>query len=338
MIGVFLTGFRNRPKKVYKKKEKVKTTDYIMNISSQLENWLLEGDPSIRWQVHRDLLFSKKSVIEGERRKTEEEGWCKQLLMHQDKNGLFGGGLYSPKWISTTYTMLLLKDLGLMPKNIQAKISCKILLDKGFYKDGGINYFLSMNCSETCVSGIILSILSYFKIDDDRIDQIAKYLLNEQMKDGGWNCQKYRGATHSSFNTTINVLEGLREYEKAFSGNKKAVIESQNRGREFLLQHKLYKSHRTGEIIDNKMTLFSFPARWNYDILRCLDYFQECRFEKDERMNDAIEILKKRRGKEGTWKLQNKHIGKVFFDLEEQGKPSRMNTLRSLRILKWWEK
>jgi hypothetical protein len=307
-----------------------------MQISETIINWLLEGDPSVRWQVYRDLLNSKKSIIENERTLTEKEGWCKKLLSYQDKNGIFGGGLYSPKWISTTYTMLLLSDLGLVPANEKATKSCGILLEKGFYKDNGINFFDSWKYSETCVTGIIFKILSYFKYQDDRIEKIAGHLVSQQMKDGGWNCCSYKGATHSSFHTTLIVLEGLGEFEKSYEGTSE-ITKARKKGIEFLLQHKLFKSHRTGIIVDNKMTMFSFPTRWRYDILRCLDYFQKYKVAKDERMNDAIEILIKKMGKDGKWKLQNKHTGKVYFDLEPTGKSSRINTLRALRVLKWWE-
>jgi hypothetical protein len=309
-----------------------------MTITKSIIKWLLEGDPSIRLQVHRDLLFSTKNIIEKERAKTEQEGWCKKILNHQTKNGLFGGGLYTPKWISTTYSMLLLKDLGLPSENKQALKSCELLLEKGFYNDGGINYFNAMKCSETCVTGIILGILSYFRFQDERVDKLAEYLINQQMMDGGWNCRRYRGSTHSSFHTTINVLEGLREYEKSYKNNVKKIIDIQRKGIEFLLQHKLFKSHRSGKTVDYKMTLFSFPTRWRYDILRCLSYFQECNIEKDERMNDAINILLKKQGQDGKWKMQNKHKGRVYFDLESVGKPSRINTLRALIVLQWWEK
>lgn len=298
-------------------------------------NWLLKGDPAIRWQIHKNLLSSSERKILSERKMVEKEGWGKKLLSYQTTDGLWGGGLYSPKWKSTTYTMLLLRNLGLPQKNIQAKKACDILLNKGFYKDGGINYFRSMNCSETCVTGIILSILSYFNYKDDRLHALTGHLLNHQMPDGGWNCQWYKGATHSSFHTTINVLEGLREYEKLFPNNS-MTSELQNRGKEFLLAHRLFKSHRTGKIVNSKITMFSFPTHWYYDVLRALDYFRETESKRDERMQDAMELLLKRKNKNGTWNSQGKHSGRIYFELEKTGKPGRMNTLRALSILKWW--
>jgi hypothetical protein len=308
-----------------------------MIISESTIEWLLEGDPSVRWQTMRDLMSAKKSSINAERAKLETEGWCYQLLALQDPKGTWANALYSPKWISTTYTMLVLKDLGLPPQNPQGQKACKVLIDSGFAKDYGISFSPSWKRSETCITGMILSILAYFQYKDERIDKLVEHLLGQQMKDGGWNCQLWRGATHSSLHTTISVMEGLREYEKYYKKNLNQAKESQKKGIEFLLKHKLFRSHRTGEIINEKFTLFSFPPRWHYDILRALDYFQECKLEKDERMNESIEIVKKRQDKNGKWKLQNKHPAKVFFDLEKAGRSSRINTLRSLRILKWWE-
>ena len=206
-----------------------------------------------------------------------------------------------------------------------------------FRSDGGINYFSSFQYSETCVTGMVLSILSYFRFQDERIDKLVEHLLAQQMTDGGWNCESYKGATHSSFHTTISVLEGLREYEKQESRTKSQVISSQKRGREFLLIHSLFRSHTTSDVVDPRMTRFSFPPRWHYDIMRALDYFRECNAPLDDRMKDAIKIIRKKCRKDGCWVLQQRHSGKSFFEMEQPGKPSRWNTLRALRILRRYE-
>lgn len=299
--------------------------------------WLLEGDPSIRWQTLKDLIGETKNKIDLERQKVATHGWGAKLLSKQDATGMWGKGLYSPKWISTTYTLLLLRRLGLPPKNPQALKGCSLLIDKGFYHDGGIAFSSSWKKSETCVTGMVLSILAYFLYQDARVDKLVEHLLNQQMNDGGWNCQSYKGATHSSFHTTILVLEGLREYEKNNDKLISKIQQAQARGREFLLVHKLFRSHRTGKIVSPAMTRFSFPPRWHYDILRALDYFQEYNADRDERLTDAIKIVKKKCKKDGRWLLQNKHPGRTFFEMEKVGEPSRWNTLRSLRVLRWWE-
>lgn len=296
----------------------------------------MEGDPSIRWQTMRDLLDEEPAVIRRERARTVKEGWAARLLSFREPEGLFGGGLYGPKWISTTYTLLLLRRLGIPPDTDNVKISCRLLLDRGFFSDGGINYFRSMSCSETCVTGMILSILSYFRHHDERTEKLVGFLLREQMTDGGWNCQKFRGATHSSFHTTISVLEGMHYYQSRRDQQIPEIAASAKRAVEFLLRHRLYKSHRSGKTVDPRMTRLSFPPRWRYDIIRGLDYFREARVAYDSRMNDALEILLRKRRSDGTWFLQQRHSGRTFFEMEHTGQPSRWNTLRALRILKWF--
>ncbi|MCI0496180.1 hypothetical protein L0Z72_14330 [candidate division KSB1 bacterium] len=308
----------------------------LMEFQDATIKWLLDSDPAIRWQTMRDLIGSNQAEIAAECQKIAREGWGAKLLARQDESGKWGGGIYSPKWISTTYTMMLLRDFGLPPTNGQAQQACQLLFDCGFYRDGGINYFKSFKHSETCVTGMILSLLAYFHYPDDRIHTLADHLLDQQMPDGGWNCQSYNGATHSSFHTTISVLEGLRNYEKFQPQNIEKIQQAQQRAREFLLIHRLFKSHRTGHVVRADFTRFSFPPRWYYDILRALDYFRECQAEKDARLSDAIDIVLKRQTREGTWLLQNRHPGRTFFEMEQVGEPSRWNTLRALRILKWW--
>jgi hypothetical protein len=195
-----------------------------------------------------------------------------------------------------------------------------LLLDEGFYADGGINYFRSLKHSETCVTGMVLSILTYFNKQDERKAGLVEHLLDQQMADGGWNCQSYQGATHSSFHTTISVLEGLREYKKRRPDQY--LTDSQNRAVEFLLIHRLFRSHRTREVVDPRMPGFSFPPRWRYDIMRALDYFQERNLPLDPRIADAIGLLKKKRRPGGTWVLQNRYPGRACFELEQVGQPA----------------
>ena len=193
-----------------------------------------------------------------------------------------------------------------------------------------------MNFSETCINGMILSLLSYFRSPDDRLHSVANYLLGEQMADGGWNCRRLGGATHASFHTTISVLEGLREYCGCVAPVPDSVTAAIGRGLEFLLNHRLYKSHRTGTIVDSEMTRLHFPPRWHYDILRGLDFFRSVNAARDERMNDAVVLLESRQTASGRWPLNKPWSGRVHFELEAGGRPSRWNTLRALRVLKWW--
>ena len=246
-------------------------------------HWLLDGDPSIRWQILRDLLDADESAVERERRKISRDGWGARLLAKQNAAGTWArgrssDGLYSPKWISTTYTMLLLRDLGLPPNVRAVQRACKPLLDGGLQPDGGVSYGTWAKWTrrgETCVTGMVLSILSYFDYEDSRLKILANHLLEQQMPDGGWNCRRYQGATHSSMHTTISALEGLLLYELHCQSKVRELRAAQSRAREFLLLHRLFRSHRTGKVIKPEFTRFSFPPRWHYDILRALDYFQD---------------------------------------------------------------
>jgi hypothetical protein len=237
--------------------------------------------------------------------------------------------------------MLMLRDFGLPPGNRQAHKACKHLLEGGIQRDGGLNYGVWgkwTGRSETCITGMVLSILSYFHFDDPRLDTIAGHLLDQQMPDGGWNCRRPAGATHASVHTTISVLEGLRLYEQFRGGELKVLRDAQRLGREFLLVHRLFRSHRTGAIIKPVFIRFAFPPRWHYDILRALDHFQAVDAPRDPRLIDAIDIVKRSQPEDGRWPLQNSYKGKTYFELERLGAPSRWNTLRALRVLKWWKR
>ena len=299
--------------------------------------WLLAGDPAVRWQVQRDLLAAPANRVLKERKRVATQGWGARFLALQEPSGMWGGGIYSPKWISTTYTSLTLWRLGLPRNHPQTQEACKNLFEAGLWPDGGINFFKRYAHSETCVTGMVLSLLAYFRYPDPEVSRLVDHLLDQQMPDQGWNCQSFHGATHSSFHTTISVLEGLREFEKVNSYRQPEVAAAQQGGREFLLCHRLYKSDKTGQVVHPALTRFSFPPRWHYDVLRALDHFREAGAERDVRLEDAMALLRKKRRKDGCWPLQNKHSGRVFFDMEAVGKPSRINTLRALRVLRWWE-
>jgi hypothetical protein len=305
--------------------------------------WLLDGDPAIRWQTLRDLVGAPDRTVERERSRVARDGWGARLLAKQDPEGTWAGGLssdgglYHPKWTSTTYTMLMLRDLGLAANNQQARKACVHLLDRGLQRDGGINYGWRGR-SETCITGMVLSILSHFRTDDVRLTTLASHLLKAQMSDGGWNCRRPLGATHASMHTTISVLEGLHLLELHRSGEARALRAAQRRGREFLLAHRLFRSHRTGNIIKPEFTRFAFPPRWHYDILRALDYFQAVDAPRDPRLAEAMDIVRIRRREDARWSLEYSYKGKTYFALEPIGRPSRWNTLRALRVLKWWNR
>ena len=237
--------------------------------------------------------------------------------------------------------MLLLRDFGLPCGNPQAARACGLLLERGLQPDGGFSYGTWAKRSgrgETCVTGMVLSLLAYFDQDDVRLDTAAEHLLAQQMPDGGWNCRRPQGATHASMHTTISVLEGLRLVELHRGRKVRALRAAQRRGREFLLRHRLFRSHRTGAVIKSEFTRFVFPPRWHYDVLRALDFFQAVDAPRDPRAQEAVDLVRNSRAPDGRWPLRYAYRGKTYFELEPLGGPSRWNTLRALRVLKWWDR
>ena len=300
------------------------------------QEWLAEGDPAIRWQVERDLLERKPRTWSATRASVEREGSGKRLLDQQDPGGTWGNGLYTPKWTSTTYTLLLLRRLGLPTSNEQAIAGCRRLLDDAEWIDGGVSYWASHPYAERCVNGMVLALSSYFEVSDPRIDSIGERLISAVMPDGAWNCRDYQGATHSSFHTTISVLEGLLEWKRSTgSSDADAAIV---RGHEFLLEHHMYRSHRTGAVINEAWTTFHFPPRWHYDVLRGLDHLRDADALPDPRAADAIDLVRAARRPDGRWGKGSQYSGEVFFPLEPGRVAGRWNTLRALRVLRWWER
>ena len=302
-------------------------------------DWLLDGDAAIRWQVQRDLLDAPREAYEAERALVASEGWGAQLIAAQDADGRWGHGMYTPKWTSTFYTMQLLWQLGLDPGTPAAERGAALLLDRGVTRNGGLRYAADgrqLRLGETCESGMGLAMMSWFVPGEERVGGLLANVLGEQMADGGWNCKHRAGATHASFNTTILVLEGLLEWERQH-GAREDVSAARLAGHEFLLRHRMFRSHTTGEVIRRQYTLLSFPGRWHYDVLRGLEYLAAADAERDERAAEAVELVRSKRRADGRWPLQQRHNGRVFFELEPGREGSRWNTLRAMRVLKWWD-
>ncbi len=302
----------------------------------EVVEWLLRGDPAIRWQVMRDLQSSASAGWRSEQARVATEGWGARLLSHRDEAGRWTPRLYGPKWTSTTYSLQLLRRLGLPRDDPRARASCELFLCEALLPDGGINVTVTRPRSETCVTGMMLGLLGWFDVTTPERERLVDYLLGEQLPDGGWNCLRVDGATHSSFHTTINVLEGLREYDDGAGARREATRAAEQFGREFLLAHRLFRSHRTGAVVDPKMLRLTFPPRWRYDVLRSLDHFRAAGAAHDERAADAVDVVTAKRSPDGRWPLHAPHPGRVWFELETPGRPSRWNTLRALRVLRWW--
>lgn len=298
--------------------------------------WLLSGDVSIQYQVYRDLLGLDKKRL---RNRISTEGWGARFLQKRKKEGFWGRGFYQPKWTSTHYTILDLKNLAIPQNNKEIRQSLSQIIQNHKGPDGGIYPIGTVKKSDVCLNGMFLNYASYFGAKEDDLKSIVDFLLSEQMKDGGFNCDSNRkDAVHSSLHSTLSVIEGILEYSaNGYTYRKSELSKAESEGREFILQHKLFRSDRTGDIIDKKMLMLSYPSRWRYDILRALDYFRLAGVEYDSRMNDAIDVLLKKRRADNKWPVQARHPGQTHFEMEKTGKPSRFNTLRALRVLKYFE-
>ena len=305
-------------------------------------DWLLDSDPAIRWQVLCDLTDAPADEVAAERARVATEGWGARLLAARDPDGQWMGGACFPgrgeppedgsqPWTSTLPVMLELHAFGLDPDCDIARemtslveANCRWEYDDLRFFDGEV---------EPCINGHTVSLGAYFGAD---VEPIVSRLLADQLGDGGWNCEAERGATVSSFNSTICVLEGLLEYESA-TGGPADVRSARRRGEEYLLQRSLFRRKSTGEVPESAWLDFSFPTRWHYDVLRGLEYFQRADL-MDDRLGEAIELLRSKRQSDGVWLLENTHPGPVHFQLEDgDGSPSRWNTLRASRVLAWWE-
>ncbi len=365
-------------------------------------DWLLDSDPSIRWQVMRDLTAEPEETVAAERSRVATEGWGARLLALQGPDGQWGRdvlpsnvtneglpdvatrkllrdlqnvsleelsayldidlptltswengepdpddersekyrgvvkwmadsiGTYNPAWTSTTYTLLLLREMGLDPGSEQALRAVTLVRDNSKWDHDGQDYFDGE--VEPCVNGMAIAIGAYF---GENVDGIVDRLLGEQLDDGGWNCEAEKGSIRSSFDTTISVLEGLLEYEKSTEGSAD-VTAARHDAHEYLLQRGMFRRESTGDVVDPAYTLFAHPTRWHYDVLRGLDYLRSAGVEPDERSTEAIDLVRGKQDGDGRWALENTHPGRMHFAMEEgDGKPSRWNTLRAMRVLAW---
>jgi hypothetical protein len=306
-------------------------------MAATVRDWLLAGDAAVRWQTRRDLLGEPEAAVADERALVATEGWGARLLAEQAPDGTWGGGLYSPKWTSTTYTLLLLVQPGLPAGHAQAVAGCRRLLDGACWRDGGLTFGRGLPTPETCITALVIRIAAAVGAVDDRVRAALGWLLDQQLADGGWNCMSLRdGSAHGSFNTTILALEALEAWA-AFDGPDHAVTRSAQGGRAFFLAHRLYRSHRTGAVVNPAYTRPVFPPGWHHDVLRGLEHFRSAAAPPDDRLADAIELLRSRRRADGAWRAYKPYPGRYWFELEAPGAPSRITTLRSLRVLHWWD-
>jgi hypothetical protein len=294
-------------------------------------DWLLDSDPAIRWQVMRDLTDAPADEVAAERAKIAREGWGAQLLAAQDPDGRWSGGTFFPEWIGTLDVLHTLYIFGLDPASEEARRAIAPVHEAARW-DYDPNLRFWEGEVEPCINGRVVAIGAYFGHD---IRGIVDRLLTEQMADGGWNCEQERGSTRGSFDTTLNVLEGLLEYERSTGANGD-VTATRRRGEEYLLDRRLLHRLSDGEIPQRRWLYVGFPNKWFYDVARVLDYFRQARPEPDQRMAEALEILESKRGADGRWPLDHAYHDRLLVDFgDAEGQPSRWITLRGMRVLRW---
>lgn len=305
-------------------------------------DWLLDSDPAIRWQVMRDLLDEPAELVAAERARVGTKGWGARLLALQGPaTGLWDAGTYDPAeprdpddpgqpWTATHHTLVLLRELGLDPAGAEARKAIGLVRDNVTWDHAGQRYFDGE--VEPCINGMAVAVGDYF---GENVHGIVDRLLTEQLADGGWNCDVEIGSTRSSFHTTICVLEGLLQHERT-NGPSPEVAAARRRAEEYLLERRMLRRLSTGKLADPSWTLFSFPNRWFYDALRGLDYFRAAGLTPDPHLDEAIDLVETKRGADGRWLLEHTHPGKVHFEMEREGEPSRWITLRALRVLDWF--
>lgn len=294
--------------------------------SDDLLDWLLDSDPAIRWKVLRDLTGATPSEVGAERARVAEVGWGAQVLAQQKPDGQWGDGDYSPKWTSTTYTLLLLHWLGLPPGHPQAHRGLDRLWRAWGPRLAGM---------DTCLVAMLAILSCSHAYPTPRLDDPVQVLLDSQQEDGGWNCDA-RGdrARHSSFHTSIQALEGLALYRT--HGGRLDVTSAEAAGREFFLRHHLYQSHRTGEPAIRGSLRFPQLPQWHFDVLRGLEHFTTVGADRDPRLADAVAVVRAARRADGRWSTYAAYPARHRLVLEPRG-PSRWNTARVLRVLQWWE-
>ncbi len=314
-----------------------------------MTQWLLSADPSIKWQVMRDLMDEPESSWQNERNKIETEGWGKQLFSLQDEDGQWAGGAFAPKdataaefkedrqpFTATAFVLTEFRDMGLEPgsalmnRTVElTRRSCVWEHDKERFWDGEV---------EECINGRLVADGCYFGVD---MTHVVERLLETQLEDGGWNCERENGSVRSSFDSTLSVLEGLLQYEKFKAGCAKTK-EAREKGEEYLLRRKLFRRISTGEVVKERYLQFRFPPRADYDVLRAMDYFRAAaEFDQvgaDSRMKEAAEHVRSKQNAEGQWVLDREDRGRRWIDVNDGvGQPSKWITLRALRVLRWWD-
>ena len=321
----------------------------MTNLEDAAIDWLLDSDPALRWQVMRDVLGVPDVEWRAERAKVESEGWGGRLFDLEDADGQWAGGSFFPSdfteqewhdvgqpWTASTYALTQLREFGLDPASPRVQRAVALIGANSRWDEDGQPFWEGE--VEECINGRNVADGAYFGVD---VLSIVERLLGEHQMDGGWNCERANGSVASSFHTTINVLEGLLEFERATGGTPASRLARES-AEEYLASRHLFRRLSTGEVADPRFLRFVHPNRWRYDVLRGLDHFRSSASltgaTPDPRLAEAIDEVRSRRLPDGRWPLDWRAPGRVWFELDDgPGEASRWVTLRALRVLRWWD-
>jgi hypothetical protein len=309
----------------------------IVTADTDVIDWLLEGDPALRWQVRRDLLDEPAEAVATERERVAHEGWGARLLALQADDGYWGGHVYGMDRERNTvmWTLQILRDLGVPPDAAPVRTAIE-RVERGvrWEEFDDLPYFHGE--VEECINGGVLANAAYFGALGAGSDRIIARLLDERLPDGGWNCEPAEESQRSSFDSTLCVLEGLLAYERAIDSTDAAVTEARRGGEEYLLERSLFRRRSTGEVVADRYLNFAFPTYWFYDVLRALEHFRRVGGDPDPRLGPALDLVVTQRGDDGRWPAGAPWPGRHAYGIDAaEGEPSRWNTLRALRVLRW---
>jgi hypothetical protein len=294
----------------------------------------------------RDLLDVPEPEWRAERAKVETEGWGARLLSCEDDDGQWAGGAFVPAgfdfreweqsgqpWTATSFSLTQLRDFGLDPASARARRAVELVGANSRWDEGSQPFWEGE--VEECINGRTAADGAYFGVD---VSTIVGRLVGERLDDGGWNCERANGSVRSSFATTINVLEGLLEYERATGGTPESR-QARRSGEDYLLERHLFRRFSSGQPADEQFLALTYPTRWHYDVLRALDYFRSAAAltgePLDGRLAEAVRHVRSKRLADGTWALDWRPKGRVWFEMDDGvGKPNPWVTLRAMRVLK----
>jgi hypothetical protein len=307
----------------------------VTGVEEPIVEWLLAGDPAVRWQVMRDLLDAPDEAWQAERRGTTETGWVAELLARQGADGEWPAG----RWTASTWTLLLIVACGIPEDHPSGRAPVERLLGRFMPPGEEVDGAFLLQRVDLCHLGFWVGLGAHFLAGDARLGPLGRAILGAQLDDGGWNCHVRRRpeTRHSSFHTTFNVLEGLRIAAARGAIDQESFREAEARAMEFMLAHRLYRSDRTGMVIAERFTDLTYPWHWHYTVLRGLDYLRVTPAIDDERVGDAIQLLRDRRKPNGRWPLRKRIAGTLLVEMERPGTDSRWNTLRALRVLRRYD-